>query len=229
MKMMHIIAGLLALAAGAIALYATKGSWLHRRSGTIFAYAMLLMSGSGALMAAAMASNRVSVIAGVLTFYLVGTGLLTVLRPVEQSRAWVTAFLLLASAATVYAVALALQGLASPSGRVDGLPPAPMLLFATLGLLGVVGDARLLRAGRMDGPRRLGRHLWRMGVALWIATASFFLGQADLFPEPARRSGWLAIPVVLVLVTVVAWMVRVRRLGRRATGTASPTAANATE
>lgn len=46
MKWLHIIAGLLALASGAAALYAAKGSTRHRKSGMIFVIAMLVMTSS---------------------------------------------------------------------------------------------------------------------------------------------------------------------------------------
>ena len=46
----HILAGVLALVFGYVALYATKGATLHRRSGMLFVYAMVTMSLSGALM-----------------------------------------------------------------------------------------------------------------------------------------------------------------------------------
>jgi uncharacterized membrane protein len=51
MTLLHIIAGFIALSAGAVALCSLKGGKLHRKSGTI-AYAMVVISGSGALMAA---------------------------------------------------------------------------------------------------------------------------------------------------------------------------------
>ena len=39
----HIIAGLIGLATGAVALYAAKGAKLHRKSGMIFVYTMLVV------------------------------------------------------------------------------------------------------------------------------------------------------------------------------------------
>jgi len=39
----HIVAGALALILGAVALLARKGARLHRRSGQLFVYAMLVM------------------------------------------------------------------------------------------------------------------------------------------------------------------------------------------
>ena len=93
---------------------------------------------------------------------------------------------------------------------MDGIPPQPLFLFAMVGLLGVIGDVRILAAGGIEGPRRIARHLWRMCFAMWIATSSFFLGQARHFPEAIRHSGLLPVPVLLVLVVMVYWLVRMR-------------------
>ena len=63
-----------------MALYAFKGGRLHRKSGTIFAYAMLVMSLSGAVMAVGRAGAAINIPAGLVTAYLVITSLATV-RP----------------------------------------------------------------------------------------------------------------------------------------------------
>lgn len=215
MKWIHIIAGLLALASGAVALYAAKGSPLHRKSGMAFVIAMLVMTSTAVVMAAFLRPNRVNVIAGLLTFYLVCTALLTVRRPVEQMRGLVTGFMLLVLAGSAYAFTLGVEALNSPKGIVDQVPAPPIFMFAVVGLAGALLDARMLRAGSIQGAHRLARHLWRMSFAMWIATMSFFLGQAKFFPEPIRKSGMLAIPVVLVLVLLIYWLGRVLVMRRR--------------
>ena len=48
-----------------------------------------------------------------------------------------------------------------------------------------------------------------MCFALWIATASFFLGQADEFPEALRIMPLLCTPVLLVLLLMFYWLARV--------------------
>ena len=53
-----------------------------------------------------------------------------------------------------------------------------------------------------------------MGAALWIATSSFFLGQAGVFPEAVRKPALLAVPVLMVLVAVLYWFVSVRMTPR---------------
>jgi uncharacterized membrane protein len=80
----HVVAGALALVFGYVALYAVKGAPLHRTSGILFVYAMLTMSLTGAFMEALITRRiSVSVVAGLVTFYFVTTGLLT-LRPRVQ-------------------------------------------------------------------------------------------------------------------------------------------------
>ena len=214
MTWIHIVAGLLALASGALALYAAKGSTLHRKSGRAFVVAMLVMTSSAVVMAAFLRPNRVNAIAAVLTFYLVCTGMLTVRRQVAQMRGLMTGLMLLALAGGAYAFALGFEALNSVDGKVAGIPPQPLFMFGIVGLFAGALDARLLWAGSIEGAHRLARHLWRMCFAMWIATASFFLGQAKFFPEPIRKSGLLAIPVLLVAGLMFYWLVRVFRQRR---------------
>ena len=83
-------------------------------------------------------------------------------------------------------------------------------MFGGFGILGALGDLRLLRRGHIAGPARLFRHLWRMTLALWIATSSFFFGQAKFLPAFVRENGWHFLPVLAVLLTLLFWLVRIR-------------------
>lgn len=210
MKLIHIIAGFLALASGAVALYSVKGGNLHRKGGTIFVYAMLVMAGIGAFMAA-LKPERISVIGGVLACYLVTTALLTVRRRPGEEFHWLNhAALLVALAAGITGIKFGFDALDDTSGRLDRFPAPMYFTFGTIALLSAFGDARMLRARDIQGAQRIARHLWRMGLAMFIATGSFFLGQAKVFPESIRKGPLLAIPVLLVVVTVLYWVVRVR-------------------
>jgi choline-glycine betaine transporter len=152
------------------------------------------------------------VIGGVLAFYLVTTGLLTVRRGAHPAfRRIDVAAMLVAFAASAAAFGLAFQAATSPNDRLEGLPPGPAIMFGVVGLIAAVLDARMLARG-IEGAHRIARHLWRMCYGLWIATMSFFLGQPDVFPEPLRQLPAVrAIPVVLLLVTMIYWLVRVLR------------------
>ena len=214
MKPLHILAGLAALTSGAVALYALKGATLHRRSGMVFVYTMLVMSASGAVLAA-LKAERANVIAGVFTFYLVTTALLTVRRPTRYALGIDAGALLVALTAGIAFLKLSFDASRSPTGTIDGEPAAPGFMFGAVALLAALGDIRMMRAGGLQGSRRIARHLWRMCFALFIAAASLFLGQPQVFPGALRRSGLLPIPVLLVLLLMFYWMARLRLPGWR--------------
>ncbi|MDQ3126676.1 MAG: hypothetical protein M3Q74_13860 [Pseudomonadota bacterium] len=62
----------------------------------------------------------------------------------------------------------------------------PAWAFAAIGGFAVLCDVRVLRRGGVSGPSRIARHLWRMCAALFVATGSFFFGQADEIPAALR-------------------------------------------
>ncbi|MGQ0799115.1 MAG: DUF2306 domain-containing protein [Pseudomarimonas sp.] len=209
MLVFHIATGLLALLAGAMALIARKGSHLHRISGRMFALAMLLMTASAIVMAAFLRPNIGNVIAGSLTFYLVLTGVLAVARSVDQVRALLTGMMLVGLTIGVCGLLLGNRALAMPNGAIDQIPAFAYFMFGTIGCVAGLLDLRMLRLGQLPAKQRLTRHLWRMGYAMWIATTSFFFGQADEFPAAVRASGVLALPVLAVTLTMLYWLARV--------------------
>ncbi|HJU39934.1 MAG TPA: DUF2306 domain-containing protein [Tahibacter sp.] len=210
MLVIHIAAGLASLVAGFVAIFAAKGSPLHRRAGVAFVAAMLTMTTSAFVMAAFLRPNRLNVVAALITAYFVATAFVTVKRRVADARTLIATLMAVAFATALYAFSVALRG---DTTREE--PAAALVVFGAFATLAAVGDARMLRAGAIDGARRLARHVWRMTLALWIATASFFLGQAKLFPAPVRASGVLAVPVLVVLALLAFWFVRTRWFGRR--------------
>jgi len=211
----HVTAGILSLASGAIALYSFKGGNLHRKSGTIFAWAMLVMTSTGTVMAA-LQPARLSVIGGVLTFYLVTASLLTVRRRAGQPFHWLERVAsVVAFFVALGAYASGFEASASPNGQLHGFPAVGYFVFGSIALLAGILDVRMLHAGDLQGAHRIARHLWRMGMALWIAAGSFFLGQAKVFPEAVRKGPLLAIPVLLVAITVIYSLAKTLRRRRQ--------------
>ncbi len=207
----HIAAGGLGLVSGFVALYASKGALLHRRSGTVFVAAMLTMCVFGALISAVRGvAPAVNLPAAVMTLYLVITGFITIRRPAAWPRWADHGLTLVALGVALTDVTFALEALTRPDGRSHGFPAFPFVLFGTIGLLGAAGDVRRWRSGPLSGAPRLARHLWRMCMALWIAALSFFIGQAQVIPEPIRIYPLLALPVLAVLLTMIYWLWRVR-------------------
>ena len=211
----HVAGGAVGLAAGFAALGAAKGATVHRRAGRVFVYAMLAMSLSGAAIAAA-TGVETSVIMGSLTAYLVFTGFTTVARVGARSR-----LVELGGAGVAFALSLALveigiRGLQSPGGAVEGLPAPMAFLFAAVALFAGLSDIRLTRGAALRGGRRTGRHLWRMCFALFIASASFFLGQMQVLPAQLQVA-WFVVPPVLAPLLVMGywlWKTRWRQLVR---------------
>jgi uncharacterized membrane protein len=215
----HILGGVLALVFGYVALFAPKGAGLHRRSGLFFVIAIVGMSLTGALIAA-LNTSSVSVIAGLLTFYFVMTALLTVRRRTQESS-WMDIGATLV-ALTVGAVAFKTGVELSGTGRPE---MGPMFIFGLVALLAVAGDIRMMRAGGIQGSRRITRHLWRMCFAMWVAAASFFWGPRGRVPEVIYIPALLPIPVLTPVVVMLYWLwrIRVRRmLPSRVTHAAEP-------
>jgi uncharacterized membrane protein len=212
----HVVAGILALLFGYTALFAAKGGATHRRAGKYFVYAMVVMSLTGAVMG--MFSGVLpNVVAGLLTFYFVATGLLAVRR--TSNRALDLGGLLIVIAVGLFAF---------KSGRdaAGSMVAPPLFLFGSVAMLAAVGDAKLLSAGRLTGSSRLKRHLWRLCFAMWIAAASFFWGPKGRVPEIINIPALLPIPVLTPIGVMLYWLWRLRRKRAAETISAMPMSAS---
>ena len=205
---LHILGGTLALIAGTIAMTVRKGDRWHRLSGNIFTIAMLTLAASGFWLA--IFKWQISnVISAVLTFYLVGSSWLAGRRREGTGLLdWTGLCLCLGSAAGV--LTLGIRAVHSGTGTDNGAPAVMSFLFGGILLTAGFGDIRVLANRGISGRPRIVRHLWRMCVALFIATGSFFLGQPQVFPAALRGSIFLIVPAVLPLPLLIFWLIRVR-------------------
>jgi uncharacterized membrane protein len=216
----HIAAGGLAIVLGAVALSVKKGGNVHRRSGLLFVYAMLVMGVSAVVLSLLKGRADGNVLAGVLTVYFVGTALTTV-RPVSSWTRRTNAVAL--TAAVVLAAGGAVNGVRlinTPGRDAVGVPfqtqGVVSLIVAALLAMAAAGDVRIMRFGMPRGGPRLARHLWRMCFALFIAAGSFFSIRArvaTILPEPLTTGPMRALPIVLLFGAMFYWLWRVR--GRR--------------
>lgn len=222
--LVHIVTGTLAVLAGFVALYAAKGGVLHRRSGLLFVYLMIAMATLGMVITIVRGVAPVANIpAGLLTISLVVTAL-TTMRP-EAGARWVDVGAMLAlSGVGLASLTLGVLAVAN-GGRLDGIPAAPLFMFAVVGLVAAAGDLRVLRSGARRGAARLGRHLWRMCFALFVASLSF-TGQLPkrFVPRQHHHPLLFSLPTLAVLVTMLYWLwrIRARRPSRRATVRGAP-------
>jgi uncharacterized membrane protein len=209
----HIVAGGLAMLFGAVALVAFKGATLHRKSGLLFVYAMLIMGFSGSILALRLSLTNMNVLGGFMAAYFVVTALTTV-RPASAWTRWLNGVaLLVVIALSVIDTALGFKALASPDGTLNGVPFFMMFFMAAITALAAAGDVRMLRLGALAAAPRLARHLWRMCFALFIAAGSFFSIRervAKILPEPFTTPFMRALPVLLIFVAMFYWLWRVR-------------------
>jgi uncharacterized membrane protein len=207
----HVAAGVAGLVSGLAAMVLRKGSRRHALAGRAFVVAMLLMGGSGALIAFLdPLGEKINVPMGVLACYLVTTAWLTAARRAGTVRWFDPIATFVAMAVAFSLVKYGIEAAASETGAKDGIPAAAYFVFSAVPFLATLGDIRMIEAGGISGARRIARHLWRMCTALLIAVGSFFLGQPQVFPEALQSAGLRAIPVLAVLGALIAWMIRVR-------------------
>jgi uncharacterized membrane protein len=207
---LHIGAGGVGILSGAAAFVFRKGTDLHRLIGKVFVVSMLIMSAIGACVAPFLPTpERASVIAGVLTFYLVLTSWMAVKRKAGQVDRLDYCVLVTSLGITLVSAYFVWLASKSVNGKLDGQPGAAFVMFIIIGGLAWVGDLRLIWNRGAKGATRLARHLWRMTVALFIAANSLFLGQQQVFPKALQGSGWLMIPALLILGLLVYWLCHV--------------------
>ena len=200
----HIAAAALGLLSGAVALSVAKGGMIHRKSGMVFAYAMIAMCAS-ATVAAVVRGQAVNVMAALMTAYLVLTGLMTVRPPSAVSRRRDVGLMLMALALGVATIAAGFVAIASPNGEIFGYPPFPFFLFGVLGLSGGAGLGAVLAIALAAAGA------WTIPLAAWagalVSVASFFsIARVARYRRrsPARPRARAA--VLLVLVAMFYWL-----------------------
>jgi len=207
---LHICGAITGLLSGTAALIFRKGFHWHRAAGNVFFVSMLIMSASGAGIAAFIKPNMGNVFGGVVTFYLVATGWLAVLRKEGETGILEYGLLLLALATSGGGLLFGWEAAHSVTGLKEGYPPAPYLVFGCLSMWAAALDLRMLVRKGLTGAPRIRRHLWRMCAAFLIAAFSFFLGKQQHFPVAIRGSQILNLPMILIMVVMIYWLIRVR-------------------
>src|SRR5260370_7748956 len=170
----HICAGTLGLLSGTAAMSFRKGSPRHMLAGKVFVVSMLTLA-AAAVYLAILKHQTPNIVAGFLTFYLIGTAWLTARRrDGETSRLdWVV--LLIPLAIGIVNWVNGLKIVRSGGSSQDGVPVGMMLFMGSVCLIAAAGDVRMLVGGGVFGAKRIARHLWPMCFGLFIAAGSFFL------------------------------------------------------
>lgn len=202
----HATAGATGIIAGAIALWARKGSRLHRRAGTVF-FGAMLTTATSAIVLAFIIDDLINAVAAVLAIYFVSTSWMTVRRG-EGAVGWfeVVALVvaLLGSAVAFY---MAYDSVQKGTALLGGIP---FYTFSAVAAICALLDLSVIARRGLRGRQRIARHLWRMCLGFFIAFGSFFPGQLQLFPEAVQNTRpiiLLFVPALSIVGLMLLWLV----------------------
>ena len=200
----HIDAGVVALIAGTIAVAMRKGGKAHAGAGRWFVGAMLVL-GITAVVLGRLTDEGDTGLGGLFTCYFVLTSWVAARRRDGAAGKFEMGACVFAFGTAAILVWAAFSGAAdTPAGA------APLYAFAVLCALAGVGDLRAVLRGRLTPAQRLSRHLWRMCLAFFIATGSFFIGQQDVMPAEVRGSPLLFVLGFAPFAVMAFWLVKIR-------------------
>jgi uncharacterized membrane protein len=214
---LHVGAGMIALAAGSLALFARKGSYLHRRAGSVFVGAMVVMAIFAAYLAIAVPGQIVNLFIATFTLYLVTTSWMAVRRKectaglAEKIALFIGLCLWAPFAILSFQLATGLPPFINSAVPLEGPVLVAIYAFTAVLTIATIGDARVVLFGGTAGAARIARHLWRMCFALTLTTGSAFTnGFSRLLPGPHHVPPIFFFPQFLPLGFLIFWIIRVR-------------------
>ena len=200
----HIASGFVALVTGAMAVAARKAGAEHASAGTWFFVSMLVLGVTASILEP-FRSPPGSPLGGILVCYFVLTGWVAARRRDGTTGLFEIVACLFALGAAAATAGAALTGEATtPAGT------GPVFVFAAVCLVAGLLDLKTVIRRKLTAAQRLSRHLWRMSVAFFIATGSFFLGQQDLMPAAVQGSPILFVLAFAPFGVMAFWLVRLR-------------------
>ena len=221
----HIASGILALLSGTAAVVARKGGPIHARAGTWFFGSMLVLGVTAAILEP-FRNPPGSPIGGLFVCYFVATSWVAARRRDGTTGK----FEIIACAVALGTGAIMIYG--GFNGSTTPAGPGPVFALGGVSLLAGLLDLNAVLRRKLTPAQRIGRHLWRMLFAFFIATGSFFLGQQDVLPKAVQGSPILFVLAFAPFAIMAFWLVRLRfakaiaRLKLRTPPPAGPVAAS---
>jgi hypothetical protein len=203
----HIVSGGAIVLFGVGAFLLSKGSRLHRLAGNLFFVSMASLFLSGLIIGLLRPEVLGTGVLGMLTLYLAATGWRTARQSDGKAGAFETGAAVFAVIIAVAVVVAGWQGMNFPIGVKDKMFAPICFVIAGLALCFAALDVSVIVRGGVAGSRRIARHVWRMGFAVFFAATAGLIGQSLRFPEPVRPL--LYALVLLTLMLTVFWLVRV--------------------
>jgi hypothetical protein len=130
----QVAGGGVGLGAGAAALWFRKGGRAHAKAGTMFFLSMLVLLGTGFVMALAIADRGVA-LSAIFGIYLIATARETARRRDGRTGRFEAAGLAVAAACAAANFTLGIEAMVAPSGTLDGFPPTPYFVLGGLAAL----------------------------------------------------------------------------------------------
>ncbi|MBP6013462.1 MAG: hypothetical protein KBA31_14650 [Alphaproteobacteria bacterium] len=197
---LHVTAGTTALLSGGTALLVRKGEPVHRLAGNVFLVAMVLMC-AGAIPVAIARQQTLNIAAASFTLYLLATSWRAATRNDGESGS---------SERVAFFTGMGIAAGALAYGALGPRDAAPFFYaFGSLAAFAALMDLTVIIRKGVSGAQRIARHLWRMSLAMLIATASFFIGQPKFVPGVVRDANLHFVPVIAVMALLLFWLLRV--------------------
>ena len=203
----HAPAGALVLVTAVLAMFAKKGSALHRKAGSCFTVFMMVMLVSG--MVAAYLKNSIGdMMLGAIVMYTVFTAWLAAHHRKNEIG-------LLEVTALIWIVGFAIIAFAISMGWREVEAPFAYLIWGGLAILCILGDIRNLYHFGLSGTQRIIRHVWRIGFSLVWAALAFtdkivkMMGANLKSMQEEQLFLIVAIPTMFILVTILYWIIKI--------------------
>ena len=201
--MLHITTGTIGLITGTINLLRRKGDTLHRKTGTIFTWAMI-SAGTTAIILSVLRPNPFLTVVGIFTLYMVGTGKRYIqqrMREVDndpQPLDWILTWAMAAAGMwfTYKGILHLIQG------NLFGIV---YLVFAGIGFLFVSADIKNYRGKAAERNYWLLAHLQRMTGAYIASLTAFLVVNADKISTSVPGVVYWLLPTAILTPMIVWW------------------------
>ena len=195
----HILSGMLGLTVGYLAVLSRKGGKHHRLFGKVFFLSMLVCYLIALFVAPFLpVEQEQNTMAAMLSLYLLLTSLSTI-RPNSQSAVLINRAAPALSLLIFIISLFFMHNAGADEGEIFNL-------FIVISAIGFIGDIKWRLVRNASRKSRVIRHLWRMCFTFFIAAASLFFGQQQLFPDWFNETAIPQLMTYFPLLAILIWV-----------------------
>lgn len=201
----HAISGMIALVAGTVSVIVKKGGKIHKKSGKVFFYGMMLAGGSGILASVLPEHyNPFLFVVGLFSIYLVVTGYRALKFTKVKTKAQLRPDISLAWGMMVVAVLMVLFG-SYVILKIDTIGIV-LVIFGIIAFLNGYNDLKAFRDIKTLRSKSIRLHIGKISGG-YIAAFTAFLVTNQLLPA---MLSWL-LPTVFGIIFIAYWLRNTRR------------------